>query len=224
MITQLPKSTTMGNFSKFLRENRGQVSPQTFAEEFGKIQRQYFAAKQKDTFCQEAEALASQMVQEENTDFAGIILSSLCKIVQYLPELLEHFAIKGYEVAKSKGDTLHMMARLNDLRKVYYRRPEKLYQYIQVLYKQEKCLKELTRNYDKAVGSYQTVSRQAAQKRDYELMLAHVQTEIGKITKRKHPFDAQSKLLSARETFETRGYSKNVDYIDMLLNEINNSL
>lgn len=51
-------------------------------------------------------------------------------------------------------------------------------------------------------------------------MLAHVQTEIGKITKRKHPVEAKERLLSARETFETRGYEQNVQYIKMLLDEI----
>ncbi len=218
MNTQL--SPVMENFSKFIQNNRGQVSPQVFAEEFGKVQRQYLAAKQKDSFCSEAEILAGRMLEAQNNDFAGIILSNLCKITQYIPELLEGFAKKGFIVAKANRDPVHMMARLNDLRKIYYRRPDKLYQYIQVLYKQEKCLKELTRNYDRAVSSYQTVSRQAAPKRDYELMLAHVQTEIGKITKRKHPHDAETKLLSARETFEKRGYRQNVEYIDMLLDEI----
>ena len=52
------------------------------------------------------------------------------------------------------------------------------------------------------------MARNAAPQRDYKLMLAHVQTEIGKITKRKHPLDAKSKLISAREIFNTRGYQK----------------
>lgn len=219
MNTQL----TIENFSRFLAQSKGQISPQTFADEFSKIRRNYLSSSQRDTFCSEADILATKMIEENNTDFAGIILSSLCKLTQYLPEQLEHFALKGLQVAKSNKDTVHIMARLNDLRKIYYRRPDKLYEYIQVLYQQEKCLKELTRNYDQAIGSFHSLSRIAAQKRDYDLMLAHVQTEIGKLTKRKHPQDAQAKLISARQTFETRGYKQNVEYIDMLLNEINNS-
>lgn len=213
-------SPTLENFSKFLQNNRGQLSPQEFAEKFGKVQRQYLTSKQKDLFCTEADILAEQMVKEENHDFAGIIFSALCKITRYFPEKLEFFALKGLKIAKIKGDFVHMMARLNDLRKVYYRNPEKLFEYVQTLYQQEKCLKELTKNYDEAITSYNTVTRQAAPKKDYELMLAHVQTEIGKITKRKHPHDAMKKLLSARETFETRGYTQNVQYINMLLSEI----
>lgn len=216
MNTQL----SIEKFSRFIQENKERISPQIFAEEFGKVQRFYLSSKQRDTFCFEAEVLAEKMIEDKNPDFAGIILSSLCKLTQYIPELLEIFATRGYYVAKSNSDTVHMMARLNDLRKIYYRVPDKLSQYLKVLYKQEKCLKELTRNYDKAVNSYQTVSRHAAQKRDYELMLAHVQTEIGKITKRKHPVEAKERLLSARETFETSGYEQNVQYIKMLLDEI----
>lgn len=212
--------TQLERFSTFVLGNQNQMSPQVFAEEFGKIQRLYLIEKQKDLFCSEADKLAGQLVEHKNNDFAGIIMSALCKLTQFFPEKQEPFAIKGYEIAKANGDSIHMMARLNDLRKIYYRRPEKLYQYIQVLYKQEKCLKELTRNYDNAVNSYQSVTRQAAKQRDYEQMLAHVQTEIGKITKRKHPHDAKAKLLSAREIFEQRGNHKNVEYINMLLNEI----
>ena len=134
------------------------------------------------------------------------------------PENKNPFAIKGYEIAKANGDPIHMMARLNDLRKTYYRRPEKLYQYIQVLYKKKNSLKELTRNYDNAVNSYQSVTRQSCKQRDYEQMLAHVSNRKSvKLQKEKRPHDAKSKLLSAREIFEQRGNTKNVEYINMLL-------
>ena len=212
--------TKLEQFSRFVFDNQNQISPRIFAEEFGKIERQYLIEKQKDLFCSEADRFAGQLAEHENNDFAGIIMSALCKLTQLFPEKQEPFAIKGYKIAKANGDPIHMMARLNDLRKIYYRRSEKLYQYIQVLYKQEKCLKELTKNYANAIKSYKSVTRQAAKQRDYEQMLAHVQTEIGKITKRKHSHDARAKLLSAREIFKQHGNTKNVKYINMLLSEI----
>lgn len=216
MITQ----PTIENLSRFIEQKRGQISPRDFADEFGKIKKHYLASRQRDTFCSEADSLASKMIEEKNIDFAGIILSSLCKLTQYFPEQLEYFALKGLQVARLNKDPVHIMARLNDLRKIYYRRPDKLYEYLQVLYQQEKCLKTLTQNYEHSKDAFQTLSRRIAPKRDYDLMLAHVQTEIGKITKRKKPFNAQTMLISARATFEARGYKQNVEYIDMLLNEI----
>ena len=196
--------TKLEQFSRFVFDNQNQISPRIFAEEFGKIERQYLIEKQKDLFCSEADRFAGQLAEHENNDFAGIIMSALCKLTQLFPEKQEPFAIKGYKIAKANGDPIHMMARLNDLR-----------------YKAlEKCLKELTKNYANAIKSYKSVTRQAAKQRDYEQMLAHVQTEIGKITKRKHPHDARAKLLSAREIFKQHGNTKNVKYINMLLSEI----
>ena len=206
--------TKLEQFSRFVFDNQNQISPRIFAEEFGKIERQYLIEKQKDLFCSEADRFAGQLAEHENNDFAGIIMSALCKLTQLFPEKQEPFAIKGYKIAKANGDPIHMMARLNDLRKIYYRRSEKLYKAL------EKCLKELTKNYANAIKSYKSVTRQAAKQRDYEQMLAHVQTEIGKITKRKHPHDARAKLLSAREIFKQHGNTKNVKYINMLLSEI----
>lgn len=53
MNTQVCKtlSPKLETFSRFIQDNQGLVSPQMFAEEFGKIQKQYLSAKQKDTFC-----------------------------------------------------------------------------------------------------------------------------------------------------------------------------
>jgi hypothetical protein len=117
-----------------------------------------------------------------------------------------------------------MMARLNNLRKIYYGNHNKLGDYVNVLYKQEKCLKELTNHYDTATENYHSIIRKPASKRDYSIMLAHVQTEIGKLTKKRYPQDAKAKLLSARKTFEKEKNYQSVNYIDMLLNEIEEML
>lgn len=61
-----------------------------------------------------------------------------------------------------------------------------------------------------------------ASRTDYENMLAYVQTEIGKLTRKKHPQDAYNKLINAREIFEKRGNYQSVGYIDMLISKINN--
>lgn len=181
-------------------------------------------AKQGDFFCTQADELAEKLIESSNNDFAGIIMSKLCKITEFLPDKLERFAKKGYAIAKSNGDYVHMMARLNNLRKVYQGRYDRLYDYIQVLYKQEKCLKEMTNHYDSAVGTYKSIVRNAASCREYENMLAYVQTEIGKLTRKKYPHDAQSKLLNARQIFEKRGNHQSVGYIDMLLDKISANL
>lgn len=221
LLTQFSSTSALQRFSAFVLENPKQISPRMFADEFNKVQKVYLKERQRDLFCAEADVLAQKLMSSENHDFASIVISALCKITEFMPNQLEGFAKKGYEIAKLKGDYVHMMARLNNLRKVYQGDYNKLYDYVQVLYKQEKCLKELTNHYETAVGTYQTLVRKAASKNDYETMLAYVQTEIGKLTRKKHPQDALVKLLNAREIFEKRGNHQSVNYIDMLISKIN---
>lgn len=203
-------------FSQFILENRNTITPRVFSQHYSK----FVKKMERDAFCSESEKLAETLCTTEGNNFAGIIYSTLCKLTEFFPNELENFALKGYEVAKANGDYVHMMARLNNLRKVYINRPDKLYNYIQVLYKQEKCLKQLTNHYDECMESYNSIIRNPATKEQYTDMLAHVQTEIAKLTRKKHPHDAMRKLLSAREIFYTQNDEKSLQYVDFLISEI----
>lgn len=207
------------SFSEFILTNRKSISPRVFSEHYGS----FVKAMKPDEFCTESAQLAEELSKQNENGFAGIIYSTLCKVTECVPHELEKFAIKGYETAKLNGDYVHMAARLNNLRKVYDGKPEKFYDYIQTLYKQEKCLKKLTRNYDDCVQNFQSVIRKPATKEQYEQLLAYVQTEIAKITRKKHPEDALHKLISARYIFEQQNNTKSLNYVNMLISEIQSS-
>lgn len=213
----LPK---FNKFSEFIITNKAQISPKIFSREFGYIQKDFIDAKQRELFCKEADKLAINLMKEEKGDFAGIIYSALTKLTEYIPRELEIYAKRGLEVARSNGDYVHIMARLNNLRKVYMDKPEKVYDYVQTLYAQEKCLKKLASQFEKTSETYKTVTRKPASKENYEKMLAFVQTEIGKLTWRKHPNDSMKKLLNAKEIFEKNKDSKSLSYVEMLMNKI----
>lgn len=219
MLKALP-SPSIDTLSRYVFDNAKNITPRSFSKSFGEVRHSYLSKGKVDEFYSEASNFAKDLSKQENNDFAGIVISSLSKVDNVLPSAAEKIAIQGYEIAKSNGDYVHMMARLNDLRKLYTRNPNRLYDYVNVLYKQEKCLKYLTKHYDSAVAKYKTVTREAATQEDYEQMLAYVQTEIAKLTKNKHPNDAMRKLLSAREIFQQSGNDRSLSYIDMLINEI----
>lgn len=219
-IIKISQAPNLKGFLNFVLENKENISPASFYVQYTNIQNKWLKSVDRDFFCNHAQDLVTDLAHSGQRDFAGIVLSSLCKISSGIPERLEVFAKKAYELAKDNGDYVHMMARLNDLRRIYMGNPEKLYDYIQVLYKQEKCLKVLTRDYDKSASAYKSVIRELAPRQDYEKMLAYVRTEIGKLTCKKHPNDAMHKLMLARYTFEKYGNTKSVDYIDMLINKI----
>ncbi len=219
LLKALP-SPNIETFSRFVLGNSKNITPRLFSKNLGEIRSSYFAKGKVDEFCSKASSLARTLTEQNDNDFAGIIMSSLSKVERLPIKTSEKIALQGYEIAKANGDYIHMMSRLNDLRKLYYRRPDKLYNYINVLYKQEKCLKHLSKHYDEAIAGYKTVSREAASQYDYTQMLGYVQTEIGKLTKAKHPHDALRKLLSARQIFELSGNKRSLSYIDMLISEI----
>ncbi len=223
-ITKIISVPNLKSFSNFVQENNATMTPSSFYKHYNAIQKSWLNVVDKDLYCSKCQNLATDLLESGQKDFAGIVISSLCKISSDAPKMLEVLAKKGYELAKDNGDYVHMMARLNDLRRVYMGKPEKLYDYIQVLYKQEKSLRVITRDYDKTAESYKSILRELAPMQEYEQMLAYVRTEIGKLTCRKHPNDAMRKLLLARYTFEKYGNERSVDYIDMLLFKIEQSL
>lgn len=219
---QIPE---VGRLADYVIQNNRHISPKFLSKEFLTMQDKY-ADRYYDTFCHDADVMAKCLEHGKNPELPGIIYSAMCKLTEYFPRQLEYFAKKGYQIAERNGDYIHMMARLNDLNKVYKNRPDKLMQYIDVLYGQERCLKELCYNYDNAVSTFRSVSRLPAPRESYYLMLANTQTELAKLIRRKHPDQAERKLLSARNIYsrdKIESPEKNqasINYIDMNLRKI----
>lgn len=208
------------DFCKYVVANNKSVDKKFFAEELGKLRFLYERNNQGDYFCQQTDILADRLVAHNRLDFAGIIISTLCKVNEFIPCNLEYFAQKGYDISRMTGDYVHMVARLNDLRKLYNNQPNKLLNYLDVLYEQERCLKHITQYYDTSIKSYHTVHRKPAPKDTYEIMLAHIQTEIAKLTRRRYPQSAMSKLQSAVKIFEKNKSYESINYATLLMKKI----
>ena len=222
LIKTIPEKIIYPNidtFGKYILKNKNQISHRSFAYHFSKLEQDYLNRQEEDLFCKESNELADNLLKEKELDFAGIIMSVLCKIKESQPQALEYFAKKGYNISETNGDIVHMMARLNDLRKTYIGCKERLYDYIQVLYKQEKCLKKLAKHYPETTATFRSVNREIAPRENYEQMLGYVQTEIGKLTRKKHPHDALRKLLSAQEIFTKHKNRESLKYIQRLIRE-----
>ena len=220
ILQKPPFISDIKQFGKYIVSHKKGVTLDFFAQEFGKLRTLYERNHQEDYFCQQADILADKLVQRDRLDFAGIVMSTLCKVNEYFPHNLEYFAQKGYDISRMNGDYVHMMARLNDLRKIYSKKPDRLLEYLDVLYEQERCLKHVTMNYRDSVASYRTISRKASPRQSYEMMLAFIQTEIAKLTRRKHPESAMYKLQSAMRIFEKNQSYDNANYTELLMRKI----
>ncbi len=212
------------HFSKFVLSNQRTMPLSYFASEFGNLKQVYLEANCRDYFCKNAGQLAEELVHRNNNDFASIIYSTLAKVTGRFPIELERYAIKGVDVARRNGDYIHEMARLNDLRKIYYRRQDRFQNYLDVLYSQERCLKKITSNYDEAIQRYKTLSRKPASRDSYLTMLAYIQTELSKLIWQKHPKNALSKLQCAQDIYRKNHDSASIEYVTLLMLKIKNVL
>ena len=208
------------DFSRFVGENIESITPMTFSNEFGKLEWSFIHYNEVDNFCNASIDLVTNVIEKNRSDLAGIIISGLCKIVDLPATQLEKIAKKGYYVAKKNDDPIHMMSRLEDLRRVLVGKKDRFYDYLHTLFKEEKCLERIVNDYDDLKDNRRTVLRELKPIESYQKMLAHVQVDIAKVTKKKEPENATKRLLEAREVFEKFKNKQTVEYIDMLLREI----
>ncbi len=219
---QIPE---VGRLADYVIQNDKYITPKFLSKEFLTMQNRY-ADRYYDSFCNDADVMARCLEKGENPELPGIIYSAMCKLTECFPSQLEYFALKGYQVAERNGDYIHMMARLNDLHKVYKNKPDKLMQYIDVLYGQERCLKNICYNYNNVITTYHSIIRKPASRESYYLILANTQTELAKLIRRRHPDQAERKLLSARNIYSRdkielpERNKASIKYIDMLLKKI----
>jgi len=207
-------------FCQYVANAKNNVGRKFFAGEFSRIKNAYLRYGQEDTFCIESDRLADRLMEKNNFDFVGIIMSALCKINEDMPHNLEYFARKGYMASYRNGDYIHAVARLNDLRRIYMGKPEKRYEYLHILYKQEHFLQEMVHDYAGTVSAFRTIKRAAAPKGTYEQMLAYTKTEISKLTYHKNPHGAMTKLNTAMQLFRKADNTHGLNYAKLIVRNI----
>ena len=209
------------NFSRYVLKNRDTISNKDFSRQLHQLRKSYGRTYHaEDTFSREADMLADELFDLNKYDFVSIIMSTLCKINRYRMDALEFFARKGLSIAEIQGDYVHMVARLNDLRNIYFNNPAYKNEYIHVLRKEENYLKIITQSYDNAKKSFCTCGHKMAPIKTYELMLAQIQADLAKYIKNSNPQEAKKKLTSALRLFNKHGVQKPVNYIAHIYVEI----
>ena len=208
-------------FGDFVMKNRRTLTPRIFQKELFKMKELYLENNSRKWFCEEADNLAQQLHENGASDLSGVIYSTLVKLCELHPTHMQKYAMRGLEVARSQGDNVHIVARLNDMRKLYDRTPGKFHDYINVLYAEEHYLRKLAFNYDEAIKTYSTIERKPATKEEYTRLLAFIQTEIAKLTWRRHPVEALVRFVQARYIFRTSGDKQcYIDYTNKMVRQV----
>ena len=152
-------------------------------------------------------------------DLPGIIFSSLMKMPFLKSNVKEFYALKGLEFAEEQGDTIHKLARLVDLEKLY-KKSGNTHKYTRILFQQEKTLEKICNNFNRAVMNFKTYSKEHSQLKQYEIELAKTRVDIAKVILKSNPMQAKIILEKAGIIFEREGRQKEVDFVNLMLSEI----
>ena len=190
-----------------------------FISQLNKYQKVYKKAGLERSFADNIFNFAQRMQKIGIDDLPGIIFSTLMKMPFLNPEVRELYALKGLEYAQEKGDVIHQLARLVDLEKLY-KQNKNTHKYTRILFQQEKVLISICNDFKSAKRNFKTYTRENNQLNHYEMELAKTRVDIAKVILKSNPNQAKILLEKAGKIFEREGRQKEVDFVNLLLNQI----
>lgn len=199
---------------------KDKVDPSSFFAELNSIFNKFIENNKLDKINKSSVKLAEKLVGLGDGRLAAIIYSLLIKANSNNVQLVEHFATSALAIAKRINDPVHIMARCEDLRKIYSTNCPPSEKLLRILYEEKRALNFITKNYEGAQNRFQTISKQMKPIENYKIMQAGIQIEIAKILKNTNKTDAIIELESAYSLLSNIGQGKYTKEIKKLLREI----
>lgn len=190
-----------------------------FIVQVKKFEKKYKKAGLEKNFAEILFSFAEQMRKNGIPDFPGMIYSTLIKMPFLTYERKEVFIINAIDFAREQNDPMHTLARIVDL-KILYKQQEQSHKYTQTLFEEEKVLIQICNNFKRAQKNFRTHVFQNSPLKKYQLQLAKVRVDIAKVLIKKEPHRAKAILLKARPVFQNQEHTKEVDFVDTLLSEL----
>lgn len=191
-----------------------------FVSQMSQFEKRYKKAGLERSFANSIFEFAQNMRKLGIDDLPGIIFSSLMKMPFLKPNVKELYALKGLEFAEEQGDSIHILARLVDLEKLY-KQTKETHKYTRILFQQEKVLISICNDFKGAKRNFRTYSREHSALKQYEMELAKTRVDIAKVILKNNPKQAKIILEKAKTTFEREGREKEVSFVNLMLSEIN---
>ena len=201
-------------------KRKEQIDETSFYAEISAIGEAYTKNRDRIGMFKNSKRFAETLVNLGNGNLAGIIYSVLIKLNKNNPIMVEELATNGLAIAKRFKDDVHIMARADDLVKVYTKTEFGSDRHIKMLYTVKRALSKICNNYDNAREKYNVISRKMKPVETYEKMLAGVKIEIAEVIMRKQPKEAVNELLGSKELLEKYGEGPNLTKINNLLKKL----
>lgn len=197
------------------------IEPSSFFGELNVLFNKFLESNQVDKINKNGIKFAEKLVGLGDGRLAAIIYSLLIKANEGNPELVERFATNGLAIAKRFNDPVHIMARCEDLRKIYNVTCPQSEKMLKVLYDEKRALNSITKNYESAKNRFQTISKEMKPVENYQIMQGAIQIQIAKILINTNKNAAIIELNSAYDLLKTIGKGKYTKEIENLLDELN---
>lgn len=210
------------NFGKFQQQIKKQTKGQNFSffiSQIAQFEKQYKKAGLERSFAQNLFVFAQQMRKLGINEFPGMIFSHLSKMPFLKPHVKEYYARTALEFAREQGDSIHILARLVDLEKIYIQSGDK-YKRTGILFAEEKVLIDICTDYKNAKNKYKTHSRRISPLNKYEMELAKTRVDIAKVVMKNNPKQAKILLDKALTIFQRENRTKEVDFVNLMLSEL----
>lgn len=181
------------------------INTSDFSEELTVLGINFEKQNQKPVLNKAAKKLAETIVSLGDNNLAGIVYSFLIKFNEGNAKLVEELATNALAIAKRQHDPVHIMARANDLKEIYKVVSPKSDKLLDVLYTEKRALKDIVTNYDNVQKRHNTITKKMKPVGVYEVKLASVKYDIGKLLVDKDPNLAKSELQESMEIYEKYG-------------------
>ena len=201
--------------------NKGDVDANSFSGGLKCFLSKYTDSNEINKMNKNFVKFAENLVSLGKDSLAGIIYSFLIKANINNPELVERFAINGLAIAKRFNDPVHIMARCENLRRIYSVSEPQSEKMLKVLYEEKRALNDISKNYQKVQNRFQTVTSEMKPLENYQIMLSAIKVQIAKIIKKSKPNEAIRELKEAKELLGKDKNGELIQEVEKLLSEIN---
>ncbi len=196
------------------------VNLKSFYAELGEIGDAFVAQNDLQTMNKGSNRLAELFVNKGYNNIAGIIYSFLIKLNKDNPTEIENLATKALAIAKRYNDPVHIMARCNDLRKIYSITEPQSDKLLKILYTEKRALASICKNYNNAQNRFQTLETKLKPLENYEILLGKVKLQIAEIIKDKSPKEALEEATEAYKILKKHGIANLLTKNETLLSEL----
>ena len=220
-ITEINLNSLNNRFAGFAHQTKRHKAPDVHyvSAQLKSFEKQYKKLDAIDFFCDKSLQLAKDLDEKGLSDISGIIYSGLIKIPTLTKEKKEAIVLLGLKNAEKKGDNIHILSRIVDLKYLYKNGNKK--KYIGILFKEEQQLTLITEKYQQRTSGFRTVARDKNSLEKYTFRLAASKVDLGKALLRSNPEVALRKLQEAEQIFLSLNKTKEASFAQSLISQIN---